>query len=60
MIPILFEPKTNNFNSNGLGRLMDAASCLVTEERNGAYELEMQYPIDGILCEDIKMASVIR
>lgn len=59
MIPILFEPKTNNFNSNGLGRLMDAASCLVTEERNGAYELEMQYPIDGILCEDIKMASVI-
>ena len=39
MIPILFEPKTNNFNSNGLGRLMDATSCLVTEERNGAYEL---------------------
>ena len=59
MIPILFEPKTNNFNSNGLGRLMDATSCLVTEERNGAYELEMQYPIDGILCEDIEMASVI-
>ncbi|MCI8559143.1 MAG: hypothetical protein HFI19_15580 [Lachnospiraceae bacterium] len=59
MIPILFEPKTNNFNSNGLGRLMDATSCLVTEERNGVYELEMQYPIDGILCEEIKMASVI-
>lgn len=59
MIPILFEPKTNNFNSNGLGRLMDATSCLVTEERNGAYELEMQYPVDGILCEDIEMASVI-
>lgn len=59
MIPILFEPKTNNFNSNGLGRLMDATSCLVTEERNGAYELVMQYPLDGILCEDIKMASLI-
>lgn len=59
MIPILFEPKTNNFNSNGLGRLMDATSCLVTEERNGVYELEMWYPIDGILCEDIKMASII-
>ncbi len=59
MIPILFEPKTNNFNSNGLGRLIDATTCLVTEERNGAYELEMQYPINGILCEDIKMASVI-
>lgn len=59
MIPILFEPKTKEFNSNGLGRLMDATSCLVTEERNGEYELEMKYPIDGILSEDIKMASII-
>ena len=53
MIPILFEPKTNDFNSNGLGRLIDATTCLVTEERNGAYELDMQYPIDGSLCEEI-------
>lgn len=59
MIPILFEPKTNDFNSNGLGRLMDATSCLVTEERNGEYELEMKYPIDGILSQEIKMASII-
>lgn len=59
MIPILFEPKTKNFNSNGLGRLMDATSCLVTEERNGEYELELKYPIDGILSQDIKMASII-
>lgn len=59
MIPILFEPKTNNFNSNGLGRLMDAVVCLITEERNGVYELELQYPIDGILCKDIKIASII-
>lgn len=59
MIPILFEPKTKDFNSNGLGRLTDATSCLVTEERNGEYELEMKYPIDGILSQNIKMASII-
>ncbi len=59
MIPILFEPKTNNFNSNGLGRLVEAVSCLVTEEKNGMYELEIQYPIDGILFGEIKTASII-
>ena len=59
MIPILFEPKENDFNSNGLGRLADAASCIVTEERNGKYELEMNYPVDGVLRQELKMASVI-
>ena len=59
MIPILFEPKENDFNSNGLGRLADAASCIVTEERNGKYELEMKYPVDGVLRQELKMASVI-
>ncbi len=59
MIPILFEPKTNEFSSNGLGRLADAASCVVTEERNGKYELELKYPVEGIFYQELKMASVI-
>ena len=48
MIPILFEKNTESFNNNGIGCLADVVSCIVEEERNGAYELEMRYPIYGI------------
>ena len=46
MIPILFDSDEENFTSNGIGRLSDAISCVVLEERNGRYELEMEYPSD--------------
>ena len=59
MIPVLYEPKTKKFDSNGIGRLSDAVSCIVTEARNGEYELEMQYPITGAYYKEIKLASVI-
>lgn len=44
---------------NGLGALSDAISCEVEEERNGAFELTMQYPITGIHYEDIQLRRVI-
>lgn len=47
MIPILFDKTATVFTSNGVGRLVDCISCKVTEERNGIYELEMQYPVTG-------------
>ena len=47
MIPILYESTETQFTSNGLGRLVDTISATVTEERNGVYELEFQYPIEG-------------
>ena len=47
MIPILFEPTDTVFNSNGVGRLSDAISCKVQEARNGAFELNMVYPLNG-------------
>ena len=53
MKPILFPAGQTSFNTNGLGRLTDAISCIVTEERNGSYELHMEYPIDGHLTEEI-------
>lgn len=53
MIPILFDSDEENFTSNGIGRLSDAISCVVLEERNGRYELEMEYPSDGILYQEI-------
>lgn len=48
MIPVLFPSNATTFTSNGLGRLSDAISCTVEEERNGKYELEMEFPVDGI------------
>ena len=39
MIPVLYEPNETNFNTNGVGLLVDAISCEVEEERNRAFEL---------------------
>lgn len=44
MIPVIFKPGEKDFTTNGLGRLVDATRCEITEEANGKYELEMDYP----------------
>lgn len=59
MIPKLFPADTTSYLTNGLGRLPDAVSCIVTEERNGGYELEMQYPITGLHYSDIAVSCII-
>ena len=59
MIPILFEENETNFTSNGIGRLSDAVSCNVIEERNGQYTLEMIYPISGKHYSDIRYSRYI-
>lgn len=46
--PILDWPTTKKIEDNGIGILSDCVSCLVTEEANGIFELEMKYPITGI------------
>lgn len=47
------------FQSHGLGALSDAISCEVEEERNGSYELTMEYPISGVHFSEIEMRSII-
>ena len=59
MIPILYESDETAFTSNGLGRLRDCISCVVTEERNSIYELEFTYPVTGQHFEDIKCGRII-
>lgn len=59
MIPILYKANEKSFTTNGVGRLSDAISCIVIEERNGVYELEMEYPIDGIHFSDIEEEMLI-
>lgn len=60
MIPILYARNDTNFNKNGLGLLSDAISCIVTEERNGAFELELKYPITGLHYESLDEDAVIK
>ena len=59
MIPILYGSDEQNFTSNGLGRLADAISCKVTEERNGIYELEMEYPVGGRHFGQLLLSNII-
>ena len=59
MIPILYDSAETQFTSNGLGRLKDTISCIVTEERNGVYEAEFDYPISGEKYELIKEGRIV-
>lgn len=55
----LFPSNATDFTTNGLGYLPDATECTVTEERNGAFELEMKYPVSGKRYSDILLRSII-
>ena len=59
MIPVLFPPHESDFVSNGICRLIDCISCLVTEERNGIYELTFTYPVTGRHYADIQEGCII-
>ena len=59
MIPILFPSTATEWTTQGLGALSDATSCTVTEERNGIFELEMQYPMSGIHFSKIQNRCII-
>lgn len=60
MIPVLYQKRASDFENNGIGRLIDAVSCKVVEERNGSYELTLQYPISGVWYSDIHEGNIIK
>ncbi|WP_338433279.1 phage tail spike protein [Clostridium tyrobutyricum] len=45
----VYDKKTakGNFDNSGLGVLSDAVSCYITEELNGDYSLELEYPVNS-------------
>ena len=57
---VLYKANETDFNTLGLGVLRDAISPLVTEERNGQFELTMSYPVDGALFDEIKNDRIIK
>ena len=58
MIPIIYHIEDITYgvvpDDYGLGALVDCISCVVTEERNGAYELELVYPSNGQFADKFK------
>ena len=59
MIPILYEMDETLFATNGLGRLRDCISCKVSEERNGIYECDFEYPVSGAHFDEIRLGRII-
>ena len=48
----------NTYNL-GIGSLFEALSCEVTEERNGEFELVMEYPITGKWFKELRLRRII-
>lgn len=59
MIPVLFPAGATAWTTNGLGRLSDTISAKVEEERNGSYEMTLEYPVDGIHYKDLAISNLI-
>lgn len=55
----LFESTDTTYTTNGIGYLVDAISCTVTEERNGAFELSMVYPVTGRRFKELSLRRII-
>lgn len=55
----LYDSDEEEFETNGLGSLSDATLCNVIEERNGEFELEMQYPITGNHYNDMSLRKLL-
>ena len=59
MIPILYSAEAKTFTTNGICRLGDIISCVVTEERNGRYECEFKFPNTGKYYSEIEEGRII-
>ena len=55
----IFDAAERDFTGYGLGPLPDAVSALVTEERNGAFDLEMEYPLNGIGFDKLEPGRIL-
>lgn len=59
MIPVLYAGTATDFTTNGIGRLTDVITCTVTEERNGAFELEMEIATTSPYFNRIAVGTII-
>lgn len=60
MKPILYEQTETEFTNQGIGVLADALKCVVTEELNNVFDLEMTYPVTGVLFKNLTLRRIIK
>lgn len=60
MIPIIYKADETNFTHRGLGSLKDSIEATVTEYKNGAYQLYLQYPLYEPKANEIKEETIIK
>lgn len=65
MIPILLDDSKAitslvSDKTNGVGRLSECTSCIVTEALNGAYTTELKYPMTANHFKDIHIGGLIK
>lgn len=59
MFPTIHKSSAQDLNTQGYGALSDCLSCEVTEELNGAFTLEMTYPLKGLHSEFLIPGNII-
>lgn len=62
MIPILYDADLQDLEtkSNGICRLGDCTSCVITEERNGEYTLTLTMPFQGQYADELLVDRIIK
>lgn len=60
MIPVLYKADATEFETFGIGALSECTYCEVTEERNGAFECTLKYPVTGRLFVELKNERLIK
>lgn len=60
MHPILYSSTATAFENLGLGVLAETLSCTVVEEINGIFNLELEYPVNGVLFDQLKPEMTIK
>lgn len=59
MIPILYDRTETAFESEGIARLAECSRCVVTEERNGVFEIEFDFPVTGKMFDEIEVGRIV-
>lgn len=57
--PVVYPIAATAFDTQGFGVLSDAIRCTITEELNGEYELELEYPVGGIHASEIQLRRIL-
>lgn len=60
MIPRIYPANATEFESNGLGLLKDTIECIVEEERNGLFDLQLIIPVGSFLFAEVKRGNIIK